>query len=365
MRLTLFLDHACNLRCTYCYNGEKFTRAMPLETATAAIDMIVDGGIPLKQIGFFGGEPMMRYSLIQEITAYVRQKTTHYEKPVTMVVTCNGALITEERTPWMKENNFHIGISIDGSPRAHDACRIRTGGKGSHELVEAGIRNVQAATLPLKTISVIDPANVDWLGESLEHLLGLRLRHLSFNLNYEGDWNEANRARFEKSIDDMGDAYIAAYRKGLAFKVNLFDAKIITHVKGGYACGDRCDFGCDELAVSPSGKLYPCDRLIGEDDRDDVVIGDVWKGIDLKARTKLIDSKNDVKDDCADCEVQGRCMHWCGCVNYAMTGSVGGVSGLLCWFEQTVIDAADRAAQILYAERNPGFVKRFYSHVLK
>ena len=217
----------------------------------------------------------------------------------------------------------------------------------------------------LKTISVIDPANVDWLGESLEHLLGLGLRHLSFNLNYEGDWNEANRTRFEKAIDDMGDAYIAAYRKGFAFKVNLFDAKIITHVKGGYACGDRCDFGCDELAVSPSGKLYPCDRLIGEDDRDDVVIGDVWKGVDLMARKKLIDSKNEVKDDCEDCEAQGRCMHWCGCVNYAMTGSVGGVSGLLCWFEQTVIDAADRAAQTLYAERNPGFVKRFYSHVLK
>jgi uncharacterized protein len=364
MRLTLFLDHACNLRCTYCYNGEKFGRIMPVATARAAIDLIVDGNLPLKQVGFFGGEPMMRYPLIQEVTAYVREKTAHYERPVTMVITCNGALLTPDRMAWLKANHFHMGISIDGSPRAHDACRITPSGKGSHRDVEAGVRNVLEAGLPLKTISVIDPANVDWLGESLVHLLGLGLRHLSFNLNYEGNWDATNRARFEKAIDDLGDAYVDAYRKGMQFKVNLFDAKIITHVKGGYACGDRCDFGCEELAVSPTGKLYPCDRLIGEDDRDDVVIGDVWKGVDLVARGRLIGEKTQVMDDCAECEIQGRCMHWCGCVNYAMTGSVGGVSGLLCWFEQTVIDAADRVANILYAEKNPGFIKRFYAHVL-
>lgn len=32
MELTLFVEHQCNLRCTYCYTGDKFTRRMSSET---------------------------------------------------------------------------------------------------------------------------------------------------------------------------------------------------------------------------------------------------------------------------------------------------------------------------------------------
>ena len=39
MELTLFVDHQCNLRCKYCYNGEKFPRRMSLETMHKAVDL--------------------------------------------------------------------------------------------------------------------------------------------------------------------------------------------------------------------------------------------------------------------------------------------------------------------------------------
>ena len=338
---------------------------MTLETAKKAVDMVLAGEQPLKQVGFFGGEPLLRFDLMKEVTAYVRERTGHYAKPVIMVVTTNAALLTEKTLPWLKANNFHIGVSIDGCPEAHNACRVRADGKGSYEEVAAGVLGTIEAGLPIKSISVVDPANVDYLAKSLDHLLDLGLRHLSFNLNYEGDWNEENRARFEKVIMEFADRFIEGYRCGDQFKVNLLDAKIITHVKKGFSCSDRCDFGCEELAVSPSGRLYPCDRLIGEDNRDDVIIGSVDDGIDVVARDALIADKNRILEECMECDLALRCMHWCGCVNYAMTGSVGGVSGLLCWFEQTVIEAADYAAETLYAEKNPGFINRFYGHVLK
>ena len=364
MRLTLFVDHACNLRCTYCYNGEKFTKAMPVDLAKAAVDMVVNSDRPLKQVGFFGGEPLMRFDLMKEVTAHVRATTTHYERPVTMVVTTNATLFDNDKLDWMKANTFHVGVSLDGCPEAHDACRVLTNGKGSYAQVAAGIKGVIDHDLPIKSISVIDPVAVDYMPQSLDHMLGLGLRHMSFNLNYEGDWNEANRTRFEAAIEGLADSYVEAYRRGIAFRLNLLDSKIITHVKMGFSCADMCDFGCEELAVAPSGNLYPCDRLIGEDDRDDVIIGTVKDGVDPVRRDALIADKNKVLGECTDCDLAHRCMHWCGCVNYAMTGSVGGVSGLLCWFEQAVIEAADRAAETLYAEKNPGFIKRFYKHAL-
>ncbi|MBM4356276.1 MAG: SPASM domain-containing protein, partial [Deltaproteobacteria bacterium] len=159
--------------------------------------------------------------------------------------------------------------------------------------------------------------------------------------------------------------YADTFRRGIRFKLNLLDSKIVTHLKGGFACSDRCDFGCQELAVSPSGKLYPCDRLIGMDNRDDVVIGTVEDGVDPVRRDALIRAKNAILAECAECEYVSRCMHWCGCVNYAMTGSVGGVSGLLCWFEQALIEQADRVAEALFAEKNPAFLERFYGPVIE
>ena len=205
------------------------------------------------------------------------------------------------------------------------------------------------------------PLNVDWLGESFDALLELGARNLSMNVNYEGTWEEPERERFQVALRKLGDRYVEAYRRGAAFTLNLFDSKIVTHLKLGYADRDRCDFGCEEVAVSPRGRLYPCDRLVGMDDKDEVIIGDVFEGIDPVRRDALIAQKNEIMDDCADCAVSHRCMHWCGCVNHAMTGSVGGVSGLLCWFEQRMIEESDRVASILFQEENPGFIRRFYA----
>jgi len=364
MRLTLFLDHACNFRCSYCYNGEHFPLEMPLDTAKAAVDLVVGGEKPLKQVGYFGGEPLMRFDLMKTSTDYVRERTEGYETPVTMVVTTNGSLLDDERVAWLKANDFHVGVSIDGTEAAQDACRRYTDGGSTHRDVAAGIRRTLAAGLPLKTISVVDPTNSAELAATLGHLVDLGVRDMSFNINYEADWDEAARDAFRLHFHELTDAYIDVFRAGRIIKANVLDAKVITHLKGGFACTDRCDFGCEELAVAPSGNLYPCDRLIGEDNIPEVMIGNVRDGVDVAARDGLIASKNAVLTECADCELIGRCMHWCGCVNYAMTGSVGEVSGLLCWFEQLFIEEADRAAGVLYGEKNPGFIKRFYSFAL-
>lgn len=211
----------------------------------------------------------------------------------------------------------------------------------------------------VKVICVLDPANVALAGESLDALLELGARNLSMNLNYEGAWDEAARARFVEGLAHLGERWVAAWRRGLDFSLNLFDSKVLTALKGGFSCADRCDFGCEELAVAPSGRLYPCDRLVGEDRREDVVIGDVWSGVDPVRRDALVAAKNALRAECAGCALRPRCMHWCGCVNHALTGEVGGVSGLLCYFEQAVADEVDRRSLQLLDEQNPAFIRRF------
>ena len=41
----------------------------------------------------------------------------------------NGTLLTDEWGEFLKENDFLVGISIDGPPEMHDAYRVDKGGK--------------------------------------------------------------------------------------------------------------------------------------------------------------------------------------------------------------------------------------------
>lgn len=360
MRVSLFLDHACNLRCTYCYNGHKFERAMPWEVAERGVALAFDAPGP-RRVSFFGGEPLLRWDLMLRVLEHTRAEADRRGVECETLVVTNATLLTPDRLSFLLDHGVHVAVSVDGCRAAHEATRPLASGGSSYDRVTAHVRPLFQARPGSKVIAVVAPANVDHMAASLDALLDLGARNISLNLDYEGQWDEAARDRFVVALRALGDRWVEHYRAGLAFRLNLLDSKVVTWIKGGFTCADRCDFGCEEVAVSPRGRLYPCDRLVGDDTRDEVVIGDIWTGIDPVRRDRLIAEKNAVLSECDGCALLARCMHWCGCVNHAMTGSVGGVSGLLCWFEQRLVEEADRCASLLANEGNPAFFRRFYS----
>lgn len=87
--MVLNLTENCNLRCRYCYLSEEyqFTRnrtenRMSFETAKKAVDRYfsylerIKKKIPNKKAGitFYGGEPLLEFSLIKRIVNYCREK---------------------------------------------------------------------------------------------------------------------------------------------------------------------------------------------------------------------------------------------------------------------------------------------------
>src|SRR5690349_3802557 len=64
--LTLMVNHACNLRCNYCYTGAKFSAPMKAEIGTAAIERALRSLRPggRLDLSFFGGEPLLESARI-------------------------------------------------------------------------------------------------------------------------------------------------------------------------------------------------------------------------------------------------------------------------------------------------------------
>jgi uncharacterized protein len=360
VHLTLCLTHDCNLRCTYCYGGRKQARAMSAEVARLAIDRCLARVSQRMHLVFFGGEPLLRWQDLVAFTGYARQQAIATSVEVRPTVTTNGTQLDDERVAWLAAERFLVAVSCDGARAAHDRNRRDAAGGSSYDTTTAAIRRCLAAGLRLRVVMVLDPSNVEWLPESVSALVALGARELVVNVNWAADWApDSVRAQCQAAYARVADLYVEAYRQKQPFWLSLLDGKIASHIKGGYLPGDRCDHGQRNLVVAASGRLYPCDRLVGEDGDGALAIGDVWTGPDENRIRRLV-SQVTSPAECGECALANRCRNRCACANLAMTGAIDVPSETLCFHEQLAICAADHAAQCLFAERNPLFLAQHY-----
>ena len=73
----------------------------------------------------------------------------------------NATLLDEEWAEFFKENDFLVGVSIDGPRELHDAYRVNKGGKGSFDQVMRGLGYLQAAGVEWNALTTIHDANAD------------------------------------------------------------------------------------------------------------------------------------------------------------------------------------------------------------
>jgi uncharacterized protein len=309
---------------------------------------------------FFGGEPLLRWQDLVAFTSYARERAAQTAVEVRPTVTTNGTLLDDERIAWLRTEQFLVAISCDGARAAHDRNRRDAAGGATYDGTSAAICRCLTAGLRLRVVLVLDPSNVESLPESVGALVAMGARALVVNVNWAADWSsESVRSQCQTAYQRTADLYLEAYRQKNPFWLSMFDGKIASHIKGGYLPADRCDLGQRNLVVAASGRLYPCDRLVGED-RDSIhALGDVWTGPDEQRIRQLV-SQVTSPPECQDCALANRCRNRCACANLAMTGTIDIPSETLCFHEQLAIRSADRVAKVLFAEGNPLFLAQHY-----
>ena len=362
MKLSLVLNHRCNLRCSYCYAGDKVDRPMPPELARRGVLLGLDQADEELVVTFFGGEPLIELERMQSITAFARAEGARRDKRVGFLVSTNATLLDDRALDLFRQPGFSVQVSVDGVPDAQDENRPFADGRASSERVEANIRRLLAVVPAAHAVAVVDPSTVRRLGEGFDHLADLGFGRVSLAPNYLAAWDDDSCEAFETAARDLADRWAARLRGGQDVRLDPFASKVMGHVARGSGHVRRiCGFGRSSIAVTPTGELYPCERLVRPEGDPTVCIGDVERGVDTERRDALWTAKQTVDAECAECELRDRCTHWCGCANYETSGDPGRVTPLVCWFERTFIAEADRVASALFTERNPAFVRRFYA----
>jgi uncharacterized protein len=159
----------CNLDCEYCfflskemlYPGSRFRMAADLQESYIRQLLAAHERAPEVIVAWQGGEPTMmgldffRRSIELE-RAYARPG-----QQVLNTIQTNGTLLDNDWGAFLRDNDFLVGISIDGPRPLHDAYRVDKGGKPTYERVIRGLDVLKRHNVDWNVLTTIHAANGD------------------------------------------------------------------------------------------------------------------------------------------------------------------------------------------------------------
>jgi uncharacterized protein len=314
---------------------------MPLATARDIVNYAFLNAPPDEKIefGFFGGEPLLEVELIQSITKIIRRHKRFSPDRVTLTVTTNGTILTGQIIDFILANNIVLCISCDGPPSVQNTHRHFKNGWGSSGLVEQNIRRALSTFPMLPVNAVYSPETMEALPEVVAYLASLGTERIFINPDISAHWTQKEANALPSLFGRIGEMYLHYHRQKMPKYISLIDSKIAVILRVGYQPMEKCRMGDGELAFAPSGNVYPCERLIGSDNGGQHCLGNIKDGIILKSRCQRIPTEA-INTECLQCGLNGYCMNWCGCTNYAMAGSYNKAAPFLCASEKAAINVA-------------------------
>lgn len=148
---------ACNLACSYCYYLKKNTGSIS-PCPTVMEDDILEEFIkqyieaspgPIVSFTWHGGEPALCG------LDFYKKAVEYQKKYLPEGFSCwnslqtNGVLLNDEWCKFLAENNFDVGLSIDGAKWIHDTYRKDLGGFGTYDRVfETALRLKKYGIMP-------------------------------------------------------------------------------------------------------------------------------------------------------------------------------------------------------------------------
>lgn len=177
----------CNLACTYCYYTEKAKLYMQ-DKRQIMSDELLERFIkeyiecqtaPEVLFTWHGGEALMRpISFYKKAVALQQQYAggRHIEN----AIQTNGTLLTDEWCEFLVQNNFLVGISIDGPQEFHDEYRKSRTRKPSFRNVMQGINLLNKHGVEWNAMAVVNDFNADYPLEFYRFFKEIGCRYLQF-----------------------------------------------------------------------------------------------------------------------------------------------------------------------------------------
>ena len=278
----------CNLRCKYCYYLEKDklykqckNHVISDELLEKFIKVYIEAQTtPQVLFTWHGGETLMR-----PISFYKRalelQRIYGRGRQIDNCIQTNGTLLTDEWCQFFKDNNFLVGVSIDGPQEFHDEYRRTATNKPTFVKVMNGINLLNKHGVEWNALAVVNDYNADYPLEFYRFFKQIGCKYIQFSPIVERvvkredgltlapgmQGGDAGLADFSITPEQWGNFLCTIFDEWVhndvgEYFVQLFDATLANWV--GQAPG-VCILAeeCGHAGVMEfNGDVYSCDHFV-------------------------------------------------------------------------------------------------------
>lgn len=324
------ITHKCNLRCTHCYQ-EDYNKDLGITQLINIFNQIKEFAKTKNykcHINFTGGEPFLNNS-IWELLRLAEQ-----EPDMTFGILTNGTIInklTAGRLSKFKNLSF-VQISLDGTKRVHDNIR----GIGTFDKTLNSIKVLRKNKIKTmvsftchqdnlkelkKVIRICKKNKVDvfWTDRLIP------THNENSKLNTE---RLLTTKQFKEYTEILVKEKIKAERNPLC-RTEIRTDRALQFISSFTDCYE-CSAGKKLITILADGTILPCRRL-------PIELGKIVEG---KTLTEIIDTnldldtvKQEIPDDCKECELKFKCKGGAKCLTYAITGTTNH-KDINCWIQR-------------------------------
>ena len=327
----------CNMDCAYCYylgKAELYGNRQPMmdeELLEEYIRQYIEANdVPLVTFVWHGGEPLVA-GVEYFRKAMEFQKKYAAGKEIENTLQTNGLLVDEEWARFFRENNFLIGVSIDGPQDIHDTYRVDKGGRPTFDRVMKAIGLLAQHGVEYNTLSVVSKLSEKRSRDVYRFLKAIGSRYMQFlpAVEYVVDNNGkeaivapgtegSRRAAWSVSakgygefLNDIFDDWVVADVG--AYFVQMFDVALAQWYGAPPGLCSFCESCGDALVVEHNGDVYSCDHFVYPEYR----LGNI-RETDLKTLFESaaqfsfgLDKRNTLPGECLRCRWYFACRGEC------------------------------------------------------
>lgn len=270
----------CNLNCAYCFflKKESLYPGSSFRMSDAVMEEYVRQTIEAHRthrvtIAWQGGEPTLMGLDFFRRSIDVEKRYLRPAMTVENTIQTNGVLLDEKWCSFLHDNNFLVGLSLDGPKELHDVYRRDKKGRSVFDRVIRGARLMQTHGVQFNVLCTVNAVNGHHPLELYRFFRDeLKVKYLQFIPIVERDnvngFNKGNSVtsrsvtpgQYGRFLVEIFDEWVQK-DVGSMF-IQLFDGVLASWVRGySTLCifRPRCGEG---VALEHNGDVYCCDHFV-------------------------------------------------------------------------------------------------------